>query len=70
MVEPLKVTVDFSPDTKAILDFIKQTQEGTYTDKKPDLTDISITRLQIQEQDKFVLPEEGMDDCLLFGTSY
>jgi len=71
MVEPLKIKVDFdSETTTAILNFISETQEGKYTPKKPDLTQITYKRLQIQEQDKSHSFGEENDEILLFGVSY
>ena len=71
MEEPLKIKVDFeSETTKAILNFIQETQEGKYTEKKPELTQITYKRLQIQEQDKSHSLDENNDENLLFGISY
>jgi hypothetical protein len=68
MSEPMKIKVSFNKGTtKSILNFITETQEGKYTAKKPDLTQITYKRLQIQEQDKSYL---FSDDVLLFGLSY
>ena len=66
MAETLKIKVDFDGETtKAILNFITETQEGKYTKEKPDLTQITYKRLQIQEQDK-----THCDEILHFGVSY
>lgn len=71
MVNPLKVKVDFESETnKALLKFITDTQEGKYTAAKPDLTQVTYKRLQIQEQDTSEIQEEGGDEMLLFGLSY
>ncbi len=71
MAETLKIKVDFDgKNTKSILNFIKETQDGKYTEKKPDLTQISYKRLQIQEQDKSHSIDENCDEILHFGISY
>jgi len=71
MAEILKIKVDFDGETtKALLNFITETQEGKYTSKKPDLTQITYKRLQIQEQDKTHSIENNNDEVLLFGVSY
>lgn len=71
MSEPLKIKVDFDGETtKALLDFITETQDGRYTQKKPDLAQITYKRLQIQEQDKSHSIDDNNDEILLFGVSY
>ena len=53
MAEPLKIKIDFdNAETKGLLQFITETQEGKYTTQKPDLTQVTYKRLDIQEQDK------------------
>ncbi|MFN8333877.1 MAG: hypothetical protein U0U09_02045 [Cyclobacteriaceae bacterium] len=71
MSETLKIKVDFDGETtKALLNFITETQEGKYTEKKPDVTQITYKRLQVQEQDKTHSIDENNDEVLLFGVSY
>lgn len=71
MAEILKIKVDFDGETtKALLNFITETQEGKYTTQKPDLTQITYKRLQIQEQDNFHSLESNNDEVLLFGAIY
>lgn len=71
MTEPIKIKVDFdSKTTKALLNFISDTQEGKYTKKKPDLTQITYKRLQIQEQDASHFIDDNNNEVLLFGVSY
>lgn len=68
MTKKLKIKVDFDgKNTKALLDFITETQEGKYTDEKPDLKQITYKRLDIQEKDFSQLTEES--EVLLFGIS-
>ncbi|HEX5153798.1 MAG TPA: hypothetical protein VFW07_20265 [Parafilimonas sp.] len=69
MSEPMKIKVDFDNETtKALLNFISDTQEGKYTQEKPDLTQITYRRLQIQEQDKnHSLEDDLSNEMLLFG---
>lgn len=71
MTQPLKIKVDFDgKTTKALLNFITETQEGKYTQIKPDLTQITYKRLQVQEQDKTLSIDDNNDEILLFGVSY
>ena len=71
MTETLKIKVDFDGETtKVLLNFITETQEGKYTAQKPDLTQITYRRLDIQEQDKFHSSDESSNQVLLFGVSY
>ena len=71
MAETLKIKVDFNVETaKVLLNFIEETQDGKYSGKKPDLTQITYKRLQIQEQDKSHYIEDNSDEILLFGVSY
>ncbi len=71
MTKPIKIKVDFdSETTQALLNFITDTQEGKYTEKKPDLTQITYKRLQIQEQDSLHFVDDGNNEVLLFGVSY
>lgn len=71
MTEPIKIKVDFdSKTTQALLNFITDTQEGKYTEKKPDLTQITYKRLQIQEQDSSHFVDDNSNEVLLFGVSY
>lgn len=67
MAEPLKVKVDFSGEAKAILQFITETQEGNYTAIKPDLSQITYKRLQIQEQDNGDSFDIENEENLLLG---
>jgi hypothetical protein len=71
MTEPIKIKVDFdSETTQALLNFISDTQKGKYTEKKPDLTQITYKRLQIQEQDTSHFVDDNNNEVLLFGVSY
>lgn len=71
MSESLKIKVDFdSEDTKALLQFITETQEGKYTVNKPDLTQVTYKRLEIQEQDKSQSLDNVDDEIILYGIGY
>lgn len=71
MTEPMKIKVDFdSETTQILLNFISDTQEGKFTEKKPDLAQITYTRMQIQEQDSSFFVDDGDGEVLLFGVSY
>ncbi|OAV72810.1 hypothetical protein Barb6_00796 [Bacteroidales bacterium Barb6] len=65
MDNTMKIKIDFDDKTKAILSFINDTQEGKYTEKKPDIQSITYKRLEIQEQ------ESTYDNgTLLFGLTF
>lgn len=69
MIDPMKVKVEFESEaSEALLKFITDTQEGKYTEIKPDLTQVTYKRLQIQEQDSAEISEGG-DEGLLYGVS-
>ena len=71
MADLLKIKVDFDGDsTKALLNFITETQEGKYTEQKPDVAHFTYRRLQVQEQDESEKFDDGNDESLLFGVSY
>ena len=70
MAEPLKIKVDFSDTAKAILHFITETQEGKYTELKPDLTQITYKRFQIQGEDNSNPFNNEEEDNLLLGISF
>lgn len=71
MANPLKIKVDFDNETtKSLLGFIEETQEGWYTNQKPNLVQAQYKHLQIQEQDVLQPFEDNNDEVLLFGVSY
>ena len=71
MSESLKIKVDFdSEETKVLLQFITETQEGKYTVQKPDLTQVTYKRLEIQEQDKSQSMDDVEDEIILYGIGY
>lgn len=61
----LKIKIDFDNKTKALLSFINDTQEGKYTEEKPDVELITYKRMEIQEQES-----THDNDFLLFGLSF
>lgn len=68
MPEPLKIKVEFSDSAKAILRFITETQEGKYTELKPDLSQIPNKRLHVEEED-YSNPFDGEnEENLLLGV--
>lgn len=71
MATPLKIKVDFDNETtKSLLGFIEETQEGRYTNQKPNLVQAQYKHLLIQEQDTLHHFEDNNDEVLLFGVSY
>ncbi|MEP7265696.1 MAG: hypothetical protein ABI772_14420 [Bacteroidota bacterium] len=71
MSEILKIKVDFdNAKAQALLQFISETQDGKYTIQKPDLTQVTYKRLEIQEQDKTHSIDDNSEDVVLFGVRY
>jgi hypothetical protein len=68
MAEPIKIKVDFDGEANALLHFITETQEGKYTEIKPDLNQITYKRLKIQEQDNCDLFDIDNEENLLLGV--
>lgn len=64
----MKIKVDFE-GTQELLQFITDTQEGKYTEQKPDLSQITYKRLQIQEQDVNGTASQAPEEVILFGIS-
>lgn len=52
-----------------LMDFVIKTQEGKYTEEKPQFTGISYKRLIIEEEDISSQVEEAENNILLFGIS-
>lgn len=72
MTESKKTKVDLnSKATKDLLNFISETQEGKYSETKPELIQIKYKRLEIQEYDSSdFVGDENNNEILLFGVSY
>ncbi|MFH1852580.1 MAG: hypothetical protein ABIA75_09570 [Candidatus Neomarinimicrobiota bacterium] len=69
--KPLKIEINFDGSTiKTLLDFISDTQEGKFTAQKPDLTQITYKRLEIQEQSNSHSPTDSNNEILLFGNLF
>ncbi len=67
----MRIKVDFeNENTKGLLKFISETQEGKFTTKKPELSQVTFRRLEIQEQDRSAFTDDVPEDQLLFGISY
>jgi hypothetical protein len=72
MAELLKYKVDFNgKDTKEILNFICDTQEGKYTNEKLDLSSLQYSRIEIQESNILqTIAEENKEEVLFYGITY
>ena len=64
-----KINVKYDNNNKAILEFVKDTKEGKYTENKPVVVDFTYQRLDIQEQNESIDTEEYHDNSYLFGIS-
>jgi hypothetical protein len=52
------------------MNFINETKNGKYTAKKPDLTHVTYTRMEIQENDASNIFSGCFDKVILYGMSY
>ena len=55
--------------TDVIMEFICDTKEGKYTSEKPDLTQITYARLNIQESSAPTVFDDYSDEVVLYGIS-
>lgn len=56
--------------TDVIMEFICDAKEGKYTSEKPDLTQITYARLDIQESNTPSIYEDNcFDEVVLYGVS-
>ncbi|MBL0255065.1 MAG: hypothetical protein IPQ27_08885 [Chitinophagaceae bacterium] len=70
MAEPLKLKLTLTTQKQKACYSLSLKQEGKYTTQKPDLTQVTYKRLDIQEQDKIHSVDEIADEVILFGVSY
>jgi hypothetical protein len=63
-------TAVYQNETDKVMDFIYETQAGKYTAKKPDLTHITYTRMEIQENDASNIFNDCYEEVVLYGMSY
>jgi len=57
-------------ETDRVIDFLSDTRDGRYTLEKPDLTQISYARMDIQGGDSSIFFNDTIDDVILYGVSY
>ncbi|MDR1182689.1 MAG: hypothetical protein LBL13_11990 [Bacteroidales bacterium] len=57
-------------ETDKIMDFICETRDGKYTAEKPDLTQITYARMEIQENDASNIFNDCFEEVILYGMSY
>jgi hypothetical protein len=57
-------------ETDKVMDFICETREGKYTAEKPDLTQITYSRMEIQESDAANVFNDCFEEVVLYGMSY
>jgi hypothetical protein len=70
MAQKTKQRVAATSTSKELLSFIKDTQEGKYTSKKPEVVQVTYRRLRIQEQEKSCYLDMNNGEVMLFGVSY
>ncbi|MDR2622223.1 MAG: hypothetical protein LBC48_06535 [Dysgonamonadaceae bacterium] len=62
--------VIYEKETDKVMDFICETKEGKYTAEKPDLIQITYTRMEIQEGDASNIFNDCYEEGVLYGMSY
>lgn len=62
--------VIYKKETDKVMDFICETKEGKYTAEKPDLIQITYTRMEIQEGDASNIFNDCYEEVVLYGMSY
>ena len=56
-------------NSNVIMQFICDTKDGKYTSEKPDLTQITYARLDIQESNVTTVFDDCYDEVVLYGVS-
>jgi hypothetical protein len=62
-------TAVYKKETDKIMDFICETKDGKYTAEKPDLTQITYARMEIQENDASNIFNDCSEEVVLYGIS-
>ncbi|MDR0566984.1 MAG: hypothetical protein LBG47_08135 [Prevotellaceae bacterium] len=62
-------TAAYKKETDRVMDFICETREGKYTAEKPDLTQITYSRMVIQESDASNVFDDCPEEVFLYGIS-
>ena len=65
-----KFKVKYDNENNPLIEFVKETKEGKYSDKKPDIIDFKYQRVLIQEQEDGFTLENEQENNLLFGLTY
>lgn len=63
-------TAVYEKEADKVMDFICATKKGKYTAEKPDLTQITYTRMEIQEGDAANIFNDCFEEVVLYGMSY
>ncbi len=64
-----QINVKYDHNFNAILEFVRDTKEGKYTQDKPIAVDFTYQRLDIQEQTNNIDIEEFQENSYLFGIT-
>jgi hypothetical protein len=64
-----KINVKYDNNNNSILEFVKETKEGKYTQEKPQVVDITYHRIDIQEQSESIELDEYQENSYLFGIT-
>lgn len=64
-----QINLKYEKDYNAIVDFVKHTQAGKYSQKKPVVVDYTLQRIDIQEQGESIEFEDCQENTYLFGIT-
>ncbi|MDR1343054.1 MAG: hypothetical protein LBK18_07370 [Prevotellaceae bacterium] len=60
----------YEKEADKVMDFICETRDGKYTAEKPDLTQITYTRMEIHDNDAANIFNDCFEEVILYGMSY
>lgn len=65
-----KIKVKYDNKNNPLIEFVKETKEGKYSDIKPEIVDFKYQRVVIQEQEDGFSLENEQENNLLFGLTF
>jgi len=65
-----KFKVKYDNENNPLIEFVKETKEGKYSNNKPEIIDFKYQRVLIQEQEDGFTLENEQENNLLFGLTY
>jgi len=65
-----KFKVKYDNENNPLIEFVKETKEGKYSNNKLEIIDFKYQRVLIQEQEDDFTLENEQENNLLFGLTY